>query len=131
MVSGYGLVTTSSRFTSYGQTGRIRVSETHGKEIKVALSPETVQSLIDYAASDPDFLKDLVQDPETAVESRGIDLQTGEIEQLNALLDSAGGSHGEAVEELQARVSHSLIGHDELSRLLLIEHFLRSAGSEE
>jgi hypothetical protein len=97
----------------------------------VALSPESVQSLIDFAASDPDFLKELVQDPETAVESRGIDLQPGELDQLNALLESPDGRHGEAVEELQARISHSLVGHDELSRLLLIEHFLRSAGGEE
>jgi hypothetical protein len=97
----------------------------------VALSQETVQSLIDYAASDPDFLKELVQDPETAVYSRGLELQPGELDQLNALLESADGAHTGAVEELQARISHSLVGHDELSRLLLIEHFLRGAGGEE
>src|SRR5438067_1401334 len=102
-----------------------------GREQIVALSQETIQSLIDYAASDPDFLKDLIVDPETAVESRGIDLPSTELEGLRTLLDSAAEQDGEAVEELQARVSHSLVGHDELSRLLLIEHFLRSAGSEE
>jgi hypothetical protein len=111
--------------------GRIRVSETAGKETFVALSQETVQSLIDYAASDPDFLQDLVQDPETAVEARGIALQSGELDQLQGLLDSSHGSEGGAVEELQARISHSLLGHDDLSRLLLMEHFLRSAGGEE
>ena len=97
----------------------------------MALSQETVQSLIDCAASDPDFLKDLVLDPETAVESRGIDVDPEQMTQIHTLLGQAAEQNGGAVEELQARISHSLVGHDELSRLLLIEHFLRSAGSEE
>lgn len=97
----------------------------------MALSQNTVQSLIDCAASDPDFLKDFVLDPESALESRSIELQPGEMEQLDSLLAGASTEDGGAVETLQARISHSLVGHDELSRLLLIEHFLRSAGKEE
>ena len=97
----------------------------------MALSQDTVHSLIDSAASDPDFLKDLVLDPESAIEARGIELQPGELDQLNTLLTTAPAPDAGAVEELQARISHSLVGHDELSRLLLMEHFLRSAGGEE
>lgn len=97
----------------------------------MALSAETVNSIIDCAASDPDFVKDLLQDPESAVDARGIELQPGELDELDGLVRAAETAQREGmVEELQARISHSLVGHGDSVSLLLVENFLKSAASE-
>lgn len=95
------------------------------------LSAETMQCILDAAISDPDFPRDLVQDPESAVETRGIELREGELDALRALIERASQPREDQVEELETRMSHSLVGHGQAQAVLLIEHFVRGAAREE
>jgi hypothetical protein len=96
----------------------------------VSLSAETVQVIIDNAASDPDFTHELLVDPGAALDARGIALPESELAELQDLVARANEPTPEMVEELQARISHSLVGHGEMASVLLIENFLRSAAEE-
>ena len=64
----------------------------------------TIQTIIDRAASDPDFLKRLAQDPAGTVQAEGLQVSTSE---LKALFDMPEASDQEVAEALQARLSHS------------------------
>ena len=64
----------------------------------------TIQSIIDRAASDPDFLSRLAQDPAAAIQAEGLQVSP---QDLKNLLNMPNASDKEAVEALQARLSHS------------------------
>lgn len=64
----------------------------------------SIQAIVGRAASDPDFLKRLAQDPAEAMRAGGYQVSPAD---LKALLDMPGASDQEAVEALQQRLSHS------------------------
>jgi hypothetical protein len=97
----------------------------------VPLSAQTVQCIIDSAVSDPDFPAQFVQDPAGALEIRGVSLEDGELDELRSLIVRASAPRADPVEELESRMSHSLVGHGEVEAVLLIEHFVRGAAREE
>jgi hypothetical protein len=63
-----------------------------------------VQAVIERAASDPDFLKRLAEDPVGTAHAENLAITT---EDLKGLLEMSEASDEEAVEALQARLSHS------------------------
>lgn len=67
----------------------------------------TIQTIVDRAAADPDFLKRLAQDPAATMQAEGYQVSPAE---LKALLDMPNASDQEAVEALQQRLSHSTGG---------------------
>jgi hypothetical protein len=77
----------------------------------VAISSETVQVIIDRAAADPDFLQNLVEDPEGTLGAAGHHISSEEADSLATALGT-GDAHdaGALIETLQARVSHAGLG---------------------
>ena len=72
----------------------------------------TIQQIIDRAASDPDFLKRLAQDPVGTMQVEEYDITPDE---LKAFLGMEGATDEETAEMLQARLSHSSGDSDPLA----------------
>lgn len=68
-------------------------------------SNATIQAIVDRAASDPDFLRRLAQDPAGTMQAEHYQISS---EELKVLLDMPNASDEEAVEALQERLSHSV-----------------------
>lgn len=64
----------------------------------------SIQTIVDRAAGDPDFLKRLAQDPAGTVQAEGYAVSP---EELKNLLEMPNASDQEVVEALQQRLSHS------------------------
>ena len=69
----------------------------------------SIQTIIERAASDPDFLKRLAQDPAGTVQAEGYQVSS---EEVKALLDMPAASDEELAEALQARLSYGATGGD-------------------
>jgi len=68
------------------------------------MATTTIQTVIDRAASDPDFLKRLAQNPDGTLQAEGYQISPHEVRDL---LDMPNASDQELAEALQSRLSHS------------------------
>ena len=64
-----------------------------------------LETILDRAASDPDFKSRLTQDPAGTAQAEGLSLSPEELESLQGM-----GTGTDAIELLQARVSHGRLG---------------------
>lgn len=64
----------------------------------------TIETIVSRAASDPDFLKRLAQDPFGTIAAEGYQIPAAEVK---ALLEMPEASDEEVAEALQQRISHS------------------------